>query len=360
MRAPADHAILLYTIDPKEVASMKKLCAFLLMALLMVPVWAGADDLVLPDPGYYFGREYNGSYIEFDEYPYAEYNAYVSLLVNQYGMQIMSAYSGESDEFYFLQMPGTEYTRTFIWCYQYSDGCGIEAYFDNGISLEPLDVYGQRPDAEEPAEEKSAAKGQIAWDDGRMIADPGDFLGYKIKTTERIDKLNSYKKGYVSYKYEAIDMDDLQAYIAALDESPYFRRAGSMDSKWYQLIYFVYTGPDKQITQKDGTAEWNSNLSVMNNEPNSSCSDFYIYEYPGFTVNSKLNSEREDHDQAGDSCSFCGGDGKCDECGGDNWVWAWEWVYVDGAPRQEQVNQLCKGIYCNGGSCSKCGGDGVR
>ena len=104
---------------------------------------------------------------------------------------------------------------------------------------------------------------------------------------ETIDYLDSYHRGYVSYKYGEIDMDDLQAYLAALDASPYFRRAGSMDSSVYQLIYFVYTGPDHQITQMDGTAAWNSNLSVYICKPRGIRSEFYIYEYPGFTVNSE-------------------------------------------------------------------------
>ena len=339
---------------------MKKLLALLL--LLLLPACALADDIILPDPGYYFGREYNGSYIEFDEYPYAEYNAYVSLLVNQYGMQIMSAYSGKSDEFYFLQMPDTEYTRTFIWCYQYSDGCGIEAYFDNGISLEPLDVYGRQPDNKSSASTSS----QVAWDDGRMIADPGDFLGYEIECIEYQDKTSAITMGYCFYKYEAIPVEDILCFADAINASPFFERNGNgIEGRNYWLFCHNYTGsdPDLKAACAEGRSELRrrkSDLSIYIVDPYADKSMFYIYEYPSFTVNSKLNSEHEDHDQAGDSCSFCDGDGKCDECGGDNWVWAWEWVYVDGAPRQEQVNQICKGIYCNGGSCSKCDGKGWR
>ena len=340
---------------------MKKLCAFLLMALLMVPVWAGADDLVLPDPGYYFGREYNGSYIEFDEYPYAEYNAYVSLLVNQYGMQIMSAYSGESDEFYFLQMPGTEYTRTFIWCYQYSDGCGIEAYFDNGISLEPLDVYGQRPDAEKPAEEKSAAKGQIAWDDGRMIADPGDFLGYEIAVTDILD-MTDYKYGgyYFTRYYEEIDMADILKYIDALDASPYFKKSSTSDAKSasYRIVNFMYTGPDSDLAALCKDSHRNKrtcDLYIHIDYRNRERSTFRITSYPGFTVDSvdyvpeptpgPIPDDRQD-------CIFCD-NGSCDNCGGSGFVYQYAAGYKD---TKKKVD--CSS--CINGRCSFCDGRGWR
>lgn len=58
------------------------------------------------------------------------------------------------------------------------------------------------------------------------------------------------------------------------------------------------------------------------------------------------------------TCSVCHGDGKCEECGGDQWIWADEWVYINGSPELETVNKLCDGIYCSGGTCSVCGGSG--
>lgn len=58
------------------------------------------------------------------------------------------------------------------------------------------------------------------------------------------------------------------------------------------------------------------------------------------------------------SCSTCGGDGKCDKCGGDMWYWGYEWVYVNGSPVSQRVNKMCNATYCTGGKCSKCGGDG--
>ncbi|MBQ2930711.1 MAG: hypothetical protein IJD99_10900 [Clostridia bacterium] len=334
---------------------MKKLCAFLLMALLMVPVRAGADDLVLPDPGYYFGREYNGYVIWFEEYPIAEYEAYVGLLTGKYGMEITDAGEYTNGKECCLYSPGVE---ALVCCFSESNGVfGLEIVIEGDVTLEPLDRYNQRP---------APASREIAWDDGRMIADPGDFLGYEIQCIEYLDKTKAITMGYYSYKYEAIPVEDILRFADAINASSFFDRNGDgIEGRNYWLFCHDYTGSDPNLNAAcaEGRSELRrrkSDLSIYIVDPYADKSMFYIYEYPGFTVNSKLNSEREDHDQAGDSCSFCGGDGKCDECGGDNWVWAWEWVYVDGAPRQEQVNQLCKGVYCNGGSCSKCGGDGVR
>ena len=347
---------------------MKKLCAFLLMALLMVPVWAGADDYFIPDPGHFFGetmvktsgRNYT---MYFDEDPRDMFNAYVSLLQTDYEMKKLSI----TDTDHIFTYDGVHDSGVTISYISGKDGYRIEVSLHSLVSTGKREQYD--PDwaaEEEPAQQKSAAKGQVAWDDGRMIADPGDFLGYEIQCIEYLDKTKAITMGYYSYKYEAIPVEDILRFADAINASSFFDRNGDgIEGRNYWLFCHDYTGSDPNLNAAcaEGRSELRrrkSDLSIYIVDPYADKSMFYIYEYPGFTVNSKLNSEREDHDQAGDSCSFCGGDGKCDECGGDNWVWAWEWVYVDGAPRQEQVNQLCKGVYCNGGSCSKCGGDGVR
>ena len=339
---------------------MKKLCAFLLMALLMVPVWAGADDIILPDPGYYFGREYNGSYIEFDEYPYAEYNAYVSLLVNQYGMQIMSAYSGESDEFYFLQMPGTEYTRTFIWCYQYSDGCGIEAYFDNGISLEPLDVYGQRPDAEEPAEEKSAAKGQIAWDDGLSVMSPEQYLG--IKPCDHIYQQDNYygyryiNRGFKKYGDKSKNCEEwyaMEDYLNALIESGY-----------YEVIeHTISSTKDKEYWCLGYTGSKAIHLFGADRKSTQSAAIVIISAYGDFYVRYSVDILTDDLDETqkrlgtdifvksnnnGPSilptCDACNGSGDCTYCWGRG---------TDGITGRDCA-------VCDRGNCSYCHGSGHK
>lgn len=60
-----------------------------------------------------------------------------------------------------------------------------------------------------------------------------------------------------------------------------------------------------------------------------------------------------------EECPECDGTGECQECGGDMWVWGYEWEYINGSPESVRKNRMCDAIYCYGGSCDKCGGDGV-
>ena len=70
---------------------MKRLIAVLTVIMTIISaVPALAEDVILPHPGYFFGRNYDGYGIWFDEYPEAEYEAYVELLTGSYGMEISS------------------------------------------------------------------------------------------------------------------------------------------------------------------------------------------------------------------------------------------------------------------------------
>jgi len=350
---------------------MKKLCAFLLMALLMVPVWAGADDYFIPDPGHFFGetmvktsgRNYT---MYFDEDPRDMFNAYVSLLQTDYEMKKLSI----TDTDHIFTYDGVNDSGVTISYISGKDGYRIDVSLHSLVSTGKREQYDPDWSAEEePAQQKSAAKGQIAWDDGRMIADPGDFLGYEIKVLE-IAAGNNAGGGFMKYTYEAIPIDDILALADAINASPFFKRnssgSGSLNDKYFWLICHDYTGPDKELAAlcKNGRAERygrSSDLSIYIFDPDQSKSTFAIYEYPGFTINSTMAPKREDHDQAGDSCSFCDGDGKCNECGGTSWVWVTEFVFNDdGFPVLETNNKFCGAIYCNGGSCTECGGSGQK
>lgn len=331
---------------------MKKLCAFLLMALLMVPVWAGADDLVLPDPGYYFGRSYDGYMIEFDEYPKAEFDAYVKLLTEQYGMQITEEGGMGSDEFVFMEKPGMENTDVFVSCFKSEYECGMEIIVDTGITLSALDSYKTRSIAE---------PGIIAWDDGRMIADPGDFLGYEIAVTDILD-MTDYKYGgyYFTRYYEEIDMADILKYIDALDASPYFKKSSTSDAKSasYRIVNFMYTGPDSDLAALCKDSHRNKrtcDLYIHIDYRNRERSTFRITSYPGFTVDSvdyvpeptpgPIPDDRQD-------CIFCD-NGSCDNCGGSGFVYQYAAGYKD---TKKKVD--CSS--CLNGRCSFCDGNGWR
>ncbi len=61
-----------------------------------------------------------------------------------------------------------------------------------------------------------------------------------------------------------------------------------------------------------------------------------------------------------EDCPKCGGTGRCSKCGGDMWVWVYEWEYINGFPESILKNKMCDAIYCVGGRCGYCGGDGKR
>lgn len=318
---------------------MKKLYwAIIIVTVILFSAVALAEEVVLPDPGYYFGRTFDGSSIEFDEYPMEECNTYATLLINEYGMEITDTYSGRNDEFLFMEMPGIADSEVYVSCHQSSEGYRMDFYFDDSITLSALDVYGLQTDS---------TVSEIAWNDGLMIVAPGDFLGYEVSLID-IEDYTFQDPPHMNYQYEETLTEDIIRYAEAIDASPYFELVET--SEEYVLKYhYRYTGSNPSVTASD------RNLTISISNPEYTVSSFYIFEYSGFTINCTANA---DFNSDSALCSFCNGDGKCNECGGDHWVWADEWVYVNGIPSLETVNKICDGIYCTGGSCSKCGGDG--
>ena len=316
---------------------MKKLYWLaIIVTVMLFSAVALAEEIVLPDPGYYFVRTFDGSSIAFDEYPLEECNAYATLLINEYGMEITDTYSGRDDEFIILEMPGIADTEVYVSCHQSSEGYRMDFYFDASISLSALEVYGRQTDG---------TASEIAWNDGLMIVAPGDFLGYEVALIDTED-YTFQDPPHMNYQYEGIATKDIIRYAEAIDASPYFELV-EISEEYVRKYHYRYTGSDPSITASD------RNLTISISNPESTASSFYIFEYSGFTVNCTANAISDSS-----ICSFCNGDGKCNKCGGDQWIWVDEWVYVNGVPTLETVNKLCDGAYCTGGSCSKCGGDG--
>ena len=85
-------------------------------------------------------------------------------------------------------------------------------------------------------------------------------------------------------------------------------------------------------------------------DPYSSESEFYIHEFPGFTVNTDTTGITEstggDDSSLFDTCTACGGSGDCNYCWGRGYHW-------------NDRNQDC--AVCSGsGNCYSCGGSGRR
>lgn len=342
---------------------MKKLCAFLLMALMMVPVWAGADDYFIPDPGHFFGetmvktssRNYT---MYFDKDPRDMFNAYVSLLQTDYEMKKLSI----TDTDHIFTYDGVHDSGVTISYISSKDGYRIDVTLHSLVSTGNREQYD--PDwaaEEEPTEENSAAKGQVAWDNGRMIADPGDFLGYEIAVTDILD-MTDYKYGgyYFTRYYEEIDMADILKYIDALDASPYFKKSSTSDAKSasYRIVNFMYTGPDSDLAALCKDSHRNKrtcDLYIHIDYRNRERSTFRITSYPGFTVDSvdyvpeptpgPIPDDRQD-------CIFCD-NGSCKTCGGSGFVYQYAAGFKD-TMRRVSCNS------CLNGRCTFCDGQGWR
>lgn len=292
---------------------MKKLfCALTLALAILISTTALAEGAILPDPGYYFGRSYDGYMIEFDEYPKEEFDAYVKLLTEQYGMQITEEGSMGSDEYVFVEKPGVQNTEVFVSCFESKYECGMEIIVDDGVTLSALDSYKTR---------RGSEPGVIAWDDGRMIADPGDFLGYEIRVIETDDQTDwNYGGNYYRYIYEETVVGDIWNFIDALNESPYFTLGETYVGRSYTQVSYLYSGPDDVLLEncengRNDSRRRNWDLVVQISSPENTESTFTIWQYPGFTVNSQGNvPPRPEPDS--ETCSFCNGDGKCNSCDG--------------------------------------------
>ena len=112
------------------------------MLTMLFGASALAEEVILPDPGYYFGRSYDGDMIAFDEYPKEEFDAYTTLLIEVYGMEIYDEHVGKYDEYYDLTMPGVAGSEAFVACGQFGDGTyGMLFDFSKNITLSALEVY---------------------------------------------------------------------------------------------------------------------------------------------------------------------------------------------------------------------------
>ena len=333
---------------------MKKLLVMLFVITTIFSITALAAGVILPDPGHYFGRSYDGYMIEFDKYPKEEFDAYVKLLTEQYGMQITEEGGMGADEYVFMEKPGTQDTEVFVSCFESEYECGMEIIVDDGITLSELDSYKTR---------SSSEPGIIAWDDGRMIADPGDFLGYKIQVTEIQDQRNwNYGGNYFQREYEETDTHDIRKYIDALESSPYFEICDTHEAKSasYKQIFFEYVGSDPELIAicEEGrrNPKRTCDLYIQIHYRDRERSTFRIVTFPGFTVNSEatVNPDPDPDPNSGEEqpCMFCN-KGKCKKCGGEGFVYQYSSYEKDWREKKD-----CSS--CISGSCTFCGGDGKR
>lgn len=153
---------------------MRKLMfALMLFAVMLFGTVALAEGIILPDPAFYFGMadEYSSDFISivFDEYPEAEYDAYKTLLMEKYGMEIID--SGETDfrKYCCMMNKALSDYEVLIDCVMEDDGSYVIKFsYARGITLSALDVYA------------ASAKCDTCGGDG--VCDTCEGLGYIVMT----------------------------------------------------------------------------------------------------------------------------------------------------------------------------------
>ena len=212
---------------------------------------------------------------------------------------------------------------------------------------------------------------EIAANNGLVLLSPASFFDGKYKFVNARDNTYEYThSAWITYSFlldGAAEMDEVKAdaecYLQALADSGYFKRSAE------NTKCLVYIGSPTVATATIRGKDQGWHVSI-NTESGFAALDFppsilvnmvKDFSFSDITVVWGEETDTEESDVTGKSCSYCDGDGKCNECGGTSWVWVTEFVFNDdGFPVLETNNKFCGAIYCNGGSCSKCGGDGVR
>jgi len=234
-------------------------------------------------------------------------------------------------------------------------------------------------DNQKSAEKKqsNAEKKVIATNDGLTVLSPEQYLG--IEPCDEI-RADDDRYGYVytdrGYVYHGsgttnpVDWYRMEEYVNALVESGYYEileHSSDTEDAYWSLRYIgpakvkrtfdLYYGMSDQaaITLRNfiGNIKVYYSRDIMTadiDETQQRLGTYYV-DTPQNTSSGNLS---------GDRCTFCGGDGKCDECGGSVWYNDFDFVYVNGAPELQYVRKMCTDANCAFGTCYACGGDGLR
>ena len=366
----------------------------LLAAVMLFGAAALAEGVVLPDPAYYFGKEYGfgNSLITFDEYPEAEFDAYTALLMEKYEMVITDTREGDDEKSYMMSKPGIDGTKVSVQCMRESESEQyIYFWFGENISLEKLDVYTASSacvmcggdgvcdtcsgkgylemkaygsnDTVRVACNGGCAEGQctacggeqttpsytppIVGKDGLLVMSPEQYLG--IKPCDRLvvsydGCYNYHYKGY-GWEYEGDGSDEnwamMVSYVEALVDSGYYEISDHRESSSSERWMLRYIGPAEIIR---GTYDIQVQSSIGN------CIVMYrISTVAAADLQEKLiyfnvvdPNPQPDNPSIWKTCSVCNGDKKCRFCRGKG---------TDGITGGDCA-------VCVGGKCYACNGTG--
>lgn len=381
---------------------MKKIFAILFMLTMLFSASALAEEVILPDPGYYFGRSYDGYMIEFDEYPKAEFDAYTTLLINKYGLEITDAHSGKYDEFFFMKIPGVENSKVFVSCFQDSEGVfGMEFDFGKSITLSALEVYtasaecaicggdavcdtcggkgylemtaygskdtvrvactggctegkclacGAGIDLPIPAQDTKTYTPPIVGNDGLIVMSPEQYL--EIEPCNQItisddacyvyhyDKCGREWSGRGSNEKWAM----MESYVQALVDSGYYEVSDYEQGSYATIWCIRYIGPAETIT---------GGYDIQVKSYGGRCSVYYrIATVSADDLQEKLiyfnmddpTPDPDDPSPILETCDVCNGDRKCRYCRGKG---------TDGITGRDCA-------VCDRGKCPACGGSGHK
>ena len=334
---------------------MKKLFAILFMLTMLFSASALAEEVILPDPGHYFGRSYDGFWIEFDEYPKEEFDAYTTLLIEVYGMEISDEHVGKYGEEYFLTIPGVARNEAFVACCHFNDGTyGIQFDFSKNITLSALEVY--TPDAK-------VNEAHIVSNDGLSVMSPEQYLG--IEPCDQIYQQDNYyvykyiDRGFEKYGKEDKNLEDWYAmadYLNALIDSGYYKIIEHTISSTNRVEYWClgYTGAktikvfgaNKNSTQEAAILIQSHYGDICVRYSVDILTDDLDETQMRLGENLRLDDPAPSPDDPYsilETCDVCNGDRKCRYCWGKG-------TDITGGD--------C--AVCNGGNCSACGGSGHK
>lgn len=212
------------------------------------------------------------------------------------------------------------------------------------------------------------------WNKGTILTDPITYFGsdrYRF-TYAKDDTGASFSWNWVAYMFSSkgknTQSQDGYEYAKKLEATGFFEiiEETSEKDRWEMR----YIGKDKKFkAAKSGDTQFKWHVLILANAGTNN--EFRVLLVDGFrfdaldpdgpavkpTAKPTKKPTPKPTKKPVSSCDVCGGTRKCPDCGGDNWVTRWKWVYVKGSPESRQVTEICNGRWCYGGACLKCHDD---
>jgi len=206
------------------------------------------------------------------------------------------------------------------------------------------------------------------WNKGTILTDPIAYFGSDRYRVSRIwdDTGANFSWNWIAYAFYSngknTQSQDGYEYAKKLEATGFFEiiEETSKQDRWE----LRYIGKEKSFkAAKSGDTQFKWHVLVLANADDElrvllvDGFSFDALDPKGPVVKPTAKPTPKPTKKPVSSCDVCGGTRKCPDCGGDNWVTRWKWVYVKGSPESRQVTEICNGRWCYGGACLKCHND---